>query len=214
MLKINLKVKYLLIKNIKDINLKHINLLLTSGLLKTVGEEPVLYDSINLNKNIDKINDYLFTKGFYNSNTSYEIKHKNKKTHIEFNIDLKKAYKINNVVFQINDPNIRNKILNSKKTTLLKKGTRYNEVKFEKERDRITSLLRNKGYFEFNKNYISFDVDTTIGNHNVDVKIKIGNYISKTDSISIIHPIYKVKEINIYVDCKTIILKLKGHCYL
>ena len=43
---------------------------------------------------------------------------------------------------------------------------------FSKERSRITTLLNNKGYYNFTENYIVFKIDSNLTNYTVDVAMK------------------------------------------
>ena len=53
----------------------------------------------------------------------------------------------------------------------LKPGDRYDVNLLEEERQRISDLLRNRGYYFFQPDYIEFLVDTTAGYKLADVRI-------------------------------------------
>ena len=59
--------------------------------------------------------------------------------------------------------------------TLVKKGDIYNAYTFDDERDRINNLLRDQGYFYFNRNYVQFIVDSAFNKHEMTVVLRINN---------------------------------------
>src|SRR5690606_42088929 len=55
---------------------------------------------------------------------------------------------------------------------LIRRGERYDQDVFANERERIDLLLKDAGYFEFSRQYVEFDVDTSYRNERrVGVKI-------------------------------------------
>ncbi|HSI89646.1 MAG TPA: BamA/TamA family outer membrane protein, partial [Adhaeribacter sp.] len=59
--------------------------------------------------------------------------------------------------------------------SLLIKDENYDEAILTRERDRLEMLLRNQGYYDFRKQYITFDVDTSYGGNSVRVATVIAN---------------------------------------
>lgn len=66
----------------------------------------------------------------------------------------------------------------------IKRNMNYDFDSFEAERDRITKLLKNKGYYKFSKDYIRFSIDSTLGSHQADVQITINKQELKLNDSS------------------------------
>jgi outer membrane protein assembly factor BamA len=56
-------------------------------------------------------------------------------------------------------------VSSTKEESFLKPGNKYEQSRFSQERDRIDDLLKNNGYFDFNKQFVQFEVDSTLGNY-------------------------------------------------
>ncbi len=150
----------------------------TKWINEKLGEKPVIFDKQLADASQSQIERYLNNVGYFDSKVAYKRKFKNKrenKVTVNYDIDLKTPYKINKVEYEIPDQDIRFYVLYNKDKSLLKEGRNFNAYTLEEERDRISNLLKNNGYFEFNKEYIYFEVDSTIGNHKLDVVINISN---------------------------------------
>ena len=76
----------------------------------------------------------------------------------------------------------------------IKENEIYDSEKLIAERERLTAMLNNHGYYQFGKSYIYFDVDTSMGkDKKVDVRLYIKNLNDSTK-----HKVYRVR--NVFVD--------------
>jgi outer membrane protein insertion porin family len=62
-------------------------------------------------------------------------------------------------------------ILSEKDKTLIKPGKDYNLELLRAERNRIDAVLKNKGYFYFNPDYLLFKADTSTADHVVSFQL-------------------------------------------
>jgi hypothetical protein len=74
-------------------------------------------------------------------------------------------YKLEKVVYNINNDKIRDILETEKSNTSFKKGEPLNKAVFEKERVRIESLVKAKVDRSFTKDQVNFRIDTTLSNH-------------------------------------------------
>ena len=96
---------------------------------------------------------------------------------------------------KINNSEIENKIKNEGKA-LLKKGDLLNADKLDLERIRITEILQNNGYFNFKRENIFFEVDTTINNDSTKIYIKISDAENQLYSIDEVIVLFENQENN------------------
>lgn len=134
-------------------------------LVNTAGEKPILLDSALLERDVKNLRSVYFSKGYFNPKVGYEVKeHKgrfnSKKVSVTYVIDEGWAYMIDSVYINAKDRGIRRALMATRKHSLLQKGELYNEEKLSNERVRITSGLRNAGYFTFAPSMISYEIDT------------------------------------------------------
>lgn len=90
---------------------------------------------------------------YFNANKNQEII--SKTAEVTYKVKSKNLYKIDSVEFKSQDESIQD-ILNSiSDKTFLKKGAAVDGILYDKEKNRITNTLRNKGYAFFTSNYIA-----------------------------------------------------------
>lgn len=179
-----------------------------SDFLKRIGEPPVIIDTAETNKSINKLKAYYNSKGYFNNTGKYEIVEGNKKKRakIAYNITLNKPYLVDTIQKNITSPELDSIYMKTYKQSLIKQGDQFDLDKFTAERERLTSLFRNSGVYNFQESSINYDIlrDTTLaaGDQSMDVQLNIKKFRSATDSTDTNTP-YKVarhKKINIYAD--------------
>jgi outer membrane protein insertion porin family len=145
--------------------------------LKTkIGEPPVLVSASILQKNADVLQNHLENKGYFKDTVIQTSEVKNKKLTAVYTAQFGPRYTIRNVNFPVsNDPtdSIYKRIDSFQRRSLLKKGDPYDLDVIKDERTRIDSRLKNRGYYYFSPNYLVVDIDSTVGNHQVDMNMKI-----------------------------------------
>ena len=184
----------------KDYNQKGL-----SRFLYRIGEPPVILDTIQVNNTVKQISQFLDNHGYFYSDVNKKIKFKtNRKAIVKYIINTQKPYLINDIYYNIEDEEIKEIIYSKINSSFIKKNDIYNLDNFNNERERITTTLKNLGYFAFNKDYISFLVDSSYNNHKMNVYVYIKNPIMKIDRsdsvIRLTHRKFKIKNIFIYPD--------------
>jgi hypothetical protein len=171
--------------------------------LHKIGEAPVVYSEVQTKKSTGQITSLLKNKGYFNAATTYKAKPKKKMMGVTYNITPGKPYIIRNYSDSIEDQEIAKLLKTYFKYSHIQTGAYVDVTYFDTERANITELLLENGYYRFAKDYIFFDVDTFIGNHQADVKITIKNpSIINTDGEKVPdkHKQYYFNDISIYPD--------------
>jgi len=175
---------------------------------KSNGEPPVIYDSLLAKKSSKQIKLFLNNKGFFNSTVKDSASlpfHKKIKTYYIIKEGI--PYTIRNLMYEIKDEQLAYYVLSDASGSFIQRGINYDVDVLQKERDRITNILRNDGYFYFSKEYIYYEVDSALGTREVDITIGIKNPVMKvtrenekdtTKEIS--HSRYYLNNIYIYTD--------------
>ncbi|MBO0342877.1 MAG: BamA/TamA family outer membrane protein [Bacteroidota bacterium] len=178
-----------------------------SEFLKRIGEPPVIIDTAETNESINNLKAYYNTKGYFNNTGSYQIiDGKKKRAKIEYNITLNKPYIIDTIQKNITSPELDSIYKKASRQSLVKKGEQFDLEKFTLERERLTTLFRNSGVYNFQESSINYDIlrDTTVASNDnlMDVQLNIKKFRSTSDTTDTGTP-YKVarhKKINIYAD--------------
>ncbi|MFA4869301.1 MAG: BamA/TamA family outer membrane protein [Pedobacter sp.] len=161
--------------------------------LRKNGEPPVLLSEVKIPYNNAVLKSYLISQGYLQSEVTGDTVIKGKKGKAVYTAKTGERYKINSVTFPKDSSGVGSIVNENKDKTLLKVGNNYDLDVFKDERIRIDNDLKEKGYFYFNPDYLILQVDSTIGNHLVDIRIKVKD-IAPDASLK---P-YSVNNINIF----------------
>jgi len=140
-----------------------------------IGEKPILLDTAKLVSNTEQLELYLFNNVYFNAKVDYLVKTRNKKAFVTYQVNLNLRYRIADVEYRIYERDIYKLIISDTSGIRFHSGEIVNTEKMSEERERIASYLRDHGYFFFDKQYISFDIDSNQGNHTIKVAIEVKN---------------------------------------
>ncbi|RYD88288.1 MAG: hypothetical protein EOP50_19340, partial [Sphingobacteriales bacterium] len=138
-----------------------------------MGEPPVLLSSVDLNNNVKLLNNHSQNKGFFQVVTTGDTVVRGRKGHASFRVEANAQYTINSVRFPTDSIELTRDIQADVDRTLLKANNPYDLDVIKGERLRIDARLKEKGYYYFNSDFLLMQVDSTIGNHKVDMVLKI-----------------------------------------
>lgn len=171
--------------------------------LKNTGEAPTIIDEGKTKRSANRLEDYYINNGWFDVDAKYTIEKKeNKRATITYNVKTGTAFLIDSITKTVKSPIVDSLYKNLQEKSLIKKGEQYTTSNFEQERDRISNELRNSGIYHFNRDYITFEMDTIGTNKKVNVGIKIQDRAIRTlDSIKR-EPFksYTIKDVNIITD--------------
>ena len=145
------------------------------NLLMRWGEPIVLLDTQKISKSASQIQLYLNSKGYFRSATNYDIAYHNKKVRVTYTINEGLPYIIDSLILKADNTALHALINAFEDQSLLRKGDRYDQIKLSDENTRIENLLKDNGYFDFHRRYISFEIDTTKGNHKIAIRTVISD---------------------------------------
>lgn len=123
-------------------------------------EEPAIYDSTKTKESVTRMATYLNNQGFFYATVSYEEELSKQKASVKYTVNTGKNFVIDKVIFVIPDTAVRKVVVENQTLSLLKKNTVYKGETLNAERERLTRVLRNAGYYKFQRDLIEFEVDT------------------------------------------------------
>jgi outer membrane protein assembly factor BamA len=145
-----------------------------------VGAEPVLFDSSKLFQSINRFQNYYSNIGHFNNKVEAKITTQNKVTTIDFIVEPQKVFTYRNIYFD-STSTIEKIIFKTQENSFISKGESFNIENLKLERQRITDVLNNKGYYFFNKEFILFKIDTFQQTNQLDIYIKIQKETDTSD---------------------------------
>ena len=173
--------------------------------LKNTGEPPAVLDTFKINSSKKRIQQYYKNLGYYNVKVSSDpFYKKTKKVVIKYIIYPGKQYEIESIKTNIDSEKI-NEIYNSNaKDSEIKKGDVFEINKFEKERERLFTLFRNNGIYNFQQNSIQFTaaIDSTGKDFKIPVTIEIQDLQQRVNEVSskIPYQSFNIKEIEVFIE--------------
>lgn len=132
--------------------------------MKNIGEAPAIITESAINRTSKSINEYLYSKGFFDSKVKYQIDsvNTNKRIKITYLVDEKRAYLLDTISYIIEDRKVDSLLKIHAQNSFLQQTDNVDFNKIDAEKLRIEGLLKDNGYYNFvSKNYISIQIDTT-----------------------------------------------------
>ena len=174
--------------------------------LRKIGEAPVIVDSVAIDKSKDQLKLFLNKNGYFNNIVNDSIYYHKKRAKVIYKLTYNKPYKIHSITYSTQDSGLAYVLPNFQHTSLLVPGDHYSEEKLDKERERLTVGIKDQGYYFFNRNYITYSIDTSLGNHSADIYLYI-NRINENVDLNLInndsikdHQAYRIREIFVQTD--------------
>ncbi len=160
------------------------------------GEPAAVFDSAQVKATIDKINNFLFSKGYFLSKTTAELKEYKRRVGIVYLVSPGSSYSYDTLSTDIQDSIVAILYFRHRTESLLKIGDRFDQDKISRERERIDLLMKDHGYYDFSRQYIHFDIDTTYHHrHQIALRTEIRNP-AKQD----FHKLFSIDSINFITD--------------
>jgi outer membrane protein assembly factor BamA len=139
------------------------------------GEPPVLDSDFGLDHNRQVLQNILENKGFFYPVVKGDTTVKGKKMSAHFDVQTGRQYHIREVTFITDTTQLSKNVAATSDKTLLKKGVAYNLDLIKAERERIDKVLKEQGYYYFQPEYLFAQADSTVGDYEVDLYVRIKN---------------------------------------
>ncbi|MGQ1891685.1 translocation and assembly module lipoprotein TamL [Thermophagus sp. OGC60D27] len=137
--------------------------------LRSIGEEPVIFDPYLVTQSARQMKLYLNNQGFFQASVNDTVIYQGKKkAKVIYSINPGLRYYLNDVTYSVEDDSIQDAVLGDTLKTFLRKDQPFTVEIHEKERERISKNLRNSGFYKFSEEFIYFVSDTTIGENLVN----------------------------------------------
>jgi outer membrane protein assembly factor BamA len=168
------------------------------GWLKRIGEAPVIYDENAVDKSRNEMRKFMRNKGYYGAvvTDTVVLKDNKKKANQYFLIKSHTPYRINKFHYDVVDDSLKSVVKRDSVKTMLAEGRNFDMDVLADERQRVLKSIQNDGFYKASQSGISYEADTTKGNHLVDLSV-IVNLQNSRDSIGNIysknHERYKIR---------------------
>ncbi len=172
--------------------------------VKSKGKSPVILDTSEVARSRRQIKSYVDSRGYFHSAVKDTIAYlRDAKANVFYKVWTNHSFRIRKITYEVLDSAMRNLVLGDTLQAVIHAGMVFNVENLEKERDHIETLCRDSGYYAFTKEYISFDVDTTIGKNQIDVTVVIRKAASRDEFQQVRehpHRKYEIRNVYFFVD--------------
>jgi outer membrane protein assembly factor BamA len=171
--------------------------------LQRIGEEPVIYDPLQAELSKEDLQRAMQNMGYMHAQVDLKTKVKGKKLKAIYTLHPGLPYFIKNIDYDIRDENIatilrnyHNNTRKGNKTAGLRVGDRFTVNRLDEERERITNILMDSGYYRFHKDYIQYRADSAANSYGVGLKMELLKYRPDNSSPGEAHPRYSIRNIS------------------
>lgn len=143
--------------------------------LRRIGQAPVVYDSDLTETSTRQLRQALVNKGFMDAQVQANatVNDDSTKISIDYCLYPGKAHVIRDIAYEFSDTAIERIIMADSANFTLNAGENLDRTALDAERTRLTSLMRDAGYYGFSKEYITFTADTAEQSLDVDLTMVV-----------------------------------------
>ncbi|MFQ9997479.1 MAG: hypothetical protein ACLRV7_10525, partial [Hoylesella buccalis] len=166
--------------------------------LRKIGEEPVLFDTVQANQSMNDLKKALQNAGYMHAEVDLQTKIKGKKLKAIYTLHPGEPYRINRVRYDIADERIKRILALDKPQHAirsLQSGSRFTVERLDEERNRITKLLLDSGFYKFHKDFIVFEADSARNNTDINLVVRLLKYRANSDAPETNHPRYFIRDV-------------------
>ena len=164
--------------------------------LRKLGDAPVIYDANVTQKSQKEIEKAVRNMGYMRAKVELDTEIKKNRMKLNYRIKAGRPYIIKHIAYNIDDMTINDFIEKDSAQSYLRAGMPFDVVALDNERNRITKLLQNNGYYKFNKDFIVYQADTVRNTFQVDLTMKLLPFQLKKEDVPTKHRQYTIRNVN------------------
>lgn len=167
--------------------------------IRKLGEPPEIYDEALTEASMMQLKRAMDNKGYFSSEVDTAITIKDRKLNIVYNITAGDPYHLRD--YNISLPHAElNQI--AQRRSNISPGMLFDADVLDAERERIADVMRIRGYYYFEKDYLTYEADSSFGERVVDVRLKLLDYLKEQpDSVQRkVFTQYKIKNVVFYTN--------------
>ena len=168
-----------------------------NNFLKELGQEPVTLSDINFSDNIRRLKQFYNNQGYFDSEINYNTAINNNQAQVKYRVKTNDRYLLDSIIVNVQSKDLDSLYKANIGNSILKEGEYFSINKLLLERERIFSLFKNNGVYNFQQRSISYNVliDSTGIIKNIPIILKISN-----PNLNDSYKIKRINKINLYVE--------------
>lgn len=138
------------------------------------GEPPAIYSESQRTATMRSLKRYMQSQGYLDATVRSEVTLQNQEASVVYHVQENTPYRVEKAYVTTADKAIAQILRETQAQSLLRQGMRYDQEVLQEERDRIHSLLQERGYYQFDKQYINFNVHVADTGYTVSIETVVG----------------------------------------
>jgi len=165
-----------------------------------VGNPPVYLDKDLCESAASQMTRYLDNVGYFNSTVIPEVHYKKFKAEVVYKVQTTAPYRLNEFQYAVSDSSLAEWLAPKRIGSEVKEGDIYNVYILDEERNRLTDYLKNNGFYTFSRDYIFYEVDSSLMSQSMNVKLIIDSV--KNDGKAQAHQRYFINKVSVFPNFK------------
>lgn len=175
------------------------------SLFNRSARRPVIFDSVQARLSADDLVQAMRNQGFMHSAADVDTRVKGRKLTAIYTLHPGTPYYIRSVSYDIQDPQVRQVLVNYRNSSAgkdnagggtLRAGDRFMVSRLDEERQRISSILLDSGYYKFHKDFVQYSADSASNDNGVDLTLRLLRYRVNSDAPEEPHPRYTIRSVS------------------
>ena len=164
-----------------------------------MGEAPVIYDDDLTRISMQQVRQQMYNMGYFHAEVDTIQRVKDRKMNLTYVVTANEPYKFRN--YEVDIPIEEVSRIAHDSRCKIHSGEQFSTALLDEERERIATVMRNRGYFYFEKALLEFTADSSLNSHEVDVRIHLAGFVTQ-DSVAMarIQKRYSVRTVHYQID--------------
>ena len=172
----------------------------TSKNARRIGEAPVIYAPELTDRSMVQLRKAMQNKGYFTAQVDTTITVKDRKVNITYHVTAGEPYIIRR--YRVGFEHEELKQIAQDQRRLISEGMQFDVDMLNQERQRIARAMRRNGCYYFDEDMIQFVADTTRLKKQVDVTVKLSDYVTQLspEEQAQVFRHYKISHVHFHID--------------
>lgn len=174
--------------------------------MRKLGEPPVIYDPALAEASASQLKQYLVNKGYFNAQVQIDsvANEQKRKMALSYNIVPDERKIISSVDYEFPDSTIEKIVMTDSADFLAFPGRPLDKDLLEAQRTVVTDALRDRGYYNFTKEFVTFVADTTAGSPDAELLMRVSMPKTQHHSPGEIYSRYVIRKVTVIADTESL----------
>ncbi|MBR2318053.1 MAG: BamA/TamA family outer membrane protein [Bacteroidaceae bacterium] len=165
--------------------------------LQRLGEPPVIFSDELAERSRLNIEQMLVNDGYLHASVDLECEKRDdkKRATATYYLHERERYYVSDIALNCADSALCSFVDLNSQESHLRPGMPFSVDGMEQERGRLTKILRDNGYYRFQKDYITFTADTAHHSNRVKLTMNIAMFTPASNALPVGHRQYKIGDV-------------------